>query len=77
MNVEKCKGAKFNGVVYEISLSQYHKLLQREKTYRLIKVRYSSYETNKPEGEALLFVGMEQFVHKNLNHVGQIMLRVW
>ncbi|MCK5233864.1 MAG: gamma-glutamylcyclotransferase [Candidatus Aenigmarchaeota archaeon] len=67
LNVEKCKGAKFNAIVYEVSLTQYHNLLKREKTYRLIKVKYSDYTTNKVVGEAVLFLGLEQFIHKNLN----------
>ena len=67
LNVEKCKRARFNGIVYEISLRQFHDIIYREKTYKLIKVEYSDYRTNKVEGEAFLFVGLEQFIHKNLN----------
>ena len=67
LNVEKSKNARFNGVVYEVSLNEFHKLLEREKTYRIIKVKYSDYKTDKAEGEAFLFLGLEQYVHPNLN----------
>lgn len=67
LNVGKCKGAKFNAVIHEVTNRQIQNLLKREKTYELTKVKYSNYDNPKTGGDAFLFVGMEQFIYKNLN----------
>lgn len=67
LNVEAAKHAKFNAVLFEVNLKQFHAILKREKTYSLVKVKYSNYHTNKVEGEAFLFIGLEEDIHKNLN----------
>jgi len=67
LNIEKEDGAKFNAIVFEVSVDDFHKLIEREKSYHLVKVRYNDYETDKGEGEAYMFIGIEEYIHKNIN----------
>lgn len=67
LNVEKSPSSRFNAVIFDLSLRQFNKIIKREKTYSHIKVKYSDYRDKKIQGEAFLFVGLEQNIDKTLN----------
>jgi cation transport regulator ChaC len=67
LNVETAPKCRFNAVIFEVSPAMFHKIIEREKSYYMVKVKYTDYRDRKVEGEAFLFVGLEQNIDKNLH----------